>query len=307
MEIQPFHEEEQFDFSFPFRAWDSYKAPFWFPLHWHEPLEMLCILRGKLNFSLSGKSRECRQGDIIIIDSGLVHGFFDPQPDTMVRIFQFGRSLVDETLAVLSDPQESADSAGFYNSGHDREGPIFSRKDIICRSIDPGLHSSLENLLFEIFSENAQKPPGYKLAIKSRLFDIALKLLRKNPPESLPPWKEPETGAAEKNGTQYLERIFSFILNHYSRPELSLDDAAAEAGLSKFYLSRFLKEKTGQGFHSHLALVRLRSAEKYLAGSDMPIIDIAYLSGFQSLATFNRIFKAHTGLTPSAFRRTQAG
>ncbi|MCL2479740.1 MAG: AraC family transcriptional regulator [Treponema sp.] len=298
METLPFHEEEQFDISFPFRAWDSYKAPFWFPLHWHEPLELLYILKGKLNFLLNGKSRECRQGDIIIIDTGLVHGFFDPQPETLARIFQFGRSLVDDTLSGLQEHGQK--------SGSKIEDTIFRQKPVISYSKEPGLHGSIENLLMDIFNENEQKLPGYKLAVKSGLYDLTLKLLRKVRGENTPLWQTPAGTSIEKNSTQYLERIFSFIFNHYSRPQLSLDDAAAEAGLSKFYLSRFLKEKTGQGFRDHLALVRLRSAEKYLAGSDMPIIDIAFRSGFQSLATFNRIFKAHTGLTPSAFRRSQA-
>ncbi|MCL2834710.1 MAG: AraC family transcriptional regulator [Treponema sp.] len=297
METLPFHEEEQFDLSFPFRAWDSYKAPFWFPLHWHEPLELLYILKGKLNFSLDGKSRECRQGDIIVIDSGLVHGFFDPQPETLARIFQFGRSLVDEALNGLRDNQ--------IFTAQDR--PIFKRKAVISGSLDPGLYSGIENLLAEIFSENEKKLPGYKLAVKSGLYELTLKLLRGIPHEISPVLKTSAGAGAEKNGTQYLERIFSFLLNHYNRPQLSLDDAAAEAGLSRFYLSRFLKEKTGQGFHDHLTLLRMRNAEKYLTGSDIPIIEVAFLSGFQSLATFNRIFKSQTGLTPSAFRRARTG
>ena len=300
MEPTPFHETEQFDLSFPFRAWDSYKAPFWFPLHWHEPLELLYILKGKLNLSLNGKSLECRQGDIIIIDTDLVHGFFDPQPETLARIFQFGRSLVNETLKELQDSQPLNEQAA------DDEEPVFRRKTVISYSRDPGLHSCLENVLMEIFNENEQKLPGHKLAIKSGLCNFTLGLLRKINRDEKTVWGTSAGISAEKNSTQYLERIFSFILNHYSRPEINLDDAAAEAGLSKYYLSRFLKEKTGQGFHEHLSLVRLRNAEKYLKSSDMPIIDIAYLSGFQSLATFNRIFKTHTGLTPSVFRRTQA-
>ena len=296
MKAQPFHEEEQFDLSFPFRAWDSYKAPFWFPLHWHEPLELLYILKGKLNLSLNGQSRECRQGDIIVIDSGLVHGFFDPLPETLARIFQFGRSLVDETLGELRTEDPEPDSAD----------QVFRRKILINATGDPGLYNSFGNILEEIFRENEQKMPGYKLAVKSGLYALTLKLLRKKPGENNVHWEKSASISAEKNSTQYLERIFSFILKSFDRPELSLDDAAAEAGLSKFYLSRFLKEKTGQGFHEHLALVRLRNAEKFLAGSDIPIIDIAYRSGFQSLATFNRIFKTYTGLTPSAFRRKEA-
>ena len=38
----------------------------------------------------------------------------------------------------------------------------------------------------------------------------------------------------------------------------------------------------------------------------MPILTIALDSGFQSLGPFNRAFKAETGMTPSAYRRSTA-
>jgi AraC-like DNA-binding protein len=37
--------------------------------------------------------------------------------------------------------------------------------------------------------------------------------------------------------------------------------------------------------------------------ADVPILTIALDAGFQSIGPFNRAFKAHTGMTPSAYRK----
>jgi AraC-like DNA-binding protein len=92
------------------------------------------------------------------------------------------------------------------------------------------------------------------------------------------------------------------MYSNFDNPNINLEDTALEVGLSKYYLTRFLKEQTGLGYHDHLSRVRLSRARQYLAESDMPIIDIAYLCGFQSLTTFNRLFKEYTGTNPSAYR-----
>ena len=49
--------------------------------------------------------------------------------------------------------------------------------------------------------------------------------------------------------------------------------------------------------------IRLKKAEELLKKTDKKITDIAYLSGYQSIATFNRMFKQETGQTPSEYRK----
>jgi transcriptional regulator GlxA family with amidase domain len=92
------------------------------------------------------------------------------------------------------------------------------------------------------------------------------------------------------------------ILKNFVNPGFTLEDAARCIGLSKYHFSRLLKEQTGQGFHDHLTRIRLRQAEKYLVESDKQVTDIAWLCGFQSITTFNRLFKAYIGDSPSVYR-----
>jgi AraC-like DNA-binding protein len=285
MEQIPFHQKEHVNRSFPFAALDSPKKPFWFPLHWHEQIEILYILEGQLKVLINEKTWEGRQGDIFIVDTGLIHGFSDPSPESSVRIFQFGREIFDEPLALMED--------------QDMRKPIFGRTSRISPSQDCSIHPLLETILMDINSEFQKKEQGYRFAIKSGLYKLVAFFLRNMATEEA---INTDRITGEKNHTRYLEQIFSFIYSNFDNPDLKLEDAAAEVGLSKYYLTRFLKEQTGLGYHDHLSRVRLSRARQYLAESDMPVIDIAYICGFQSLTTFNRLFKEHTGTNPSAYR-----
>lgn len=44
-------------------------------------------------------------------------------------------------------------------------------------------------------------------------------------------------------------------------------------------------------FNEYLNSVRVKKAEEYLLDVDMPVTEIAYMSGFNSIQTFNRVFK----------------
>jgi AraC-like DNA-binding protein len=285
MAQMPFHQKDLVNRSFPSVVMDSPQKPFWFPLHWHEQIEILCVLEGQLKVLINEKIREGQRGDIFIVDTGLIHGFSDPSPETSVRIFQFGRDIFDEPLSLMEN--------------QDVGKPIFGRIPWISPSRDLSVYPLLENILRDINSEFQNKEPGYHFVIKSDLYKLAALFLRNMVLEEA---MAPERITNEKNHTRHLEQIFSFIYNNFDNPELNLDDSAFEIGLSKYYLTRFLKEQTGLGYHDHLSRVRLSKARQYLAESDIPVTDIAYLCGFQSLTTFNRLFKKYTGTNPSTFR-----
>ncbi|MCK7514990.1 MAG: helix-turn-helix domain-containing protein [Desulfobacterales bacterium] len=64
----------------------------------------------------------------------------------------------------------------------------------------------------------------------------------------------------------------------------------------------------GRSFTELVADYRVDEIKKRLSDPDETanILNIAYDAGFGTKASFNRIFKDHTGLTPSEFRRKTA-
>ena len=99
------------------------------------------------------------------------------------------------------------------------------------------------------------------------------------------------------------KQISDFILKNYNDPDLTLEEAATSLNLSRFYFAHYFKKHMGYSFHSYLSETRVNFAKKYLVETNDNITDIAFYCGFNSLQTFNRIFKSITGFTPSKYRR----
>lgn len=88
---------------------------------------------------------------------------------------------------------------------------------------------------------------------------------------------------------------------------VSLSGLARELGISKYHLSHRFKETVGVTFRRYLLQARLERAEALLADEQLSITDVALMAGFNDLARFDKLFKRHTGLTPSAYRARRLG
>ncbi|MFP3043105.1 AraC family transcriptional regulator [Treponema primitia] len=284
-EQKPWQEKESFAYSFPYRSWDSMMPLFTFPLHWHEYHEILYVLKGKTYASLAGETYEVSEGDIITINDSVLHGFFPSSPGTSVRIFQFESKIFNESGFELQD--------GVHGE------PVFARKPLLSAKKDGILYKKAVSLIMDMFGEYNRRDAGFRLSIKSKLYEFALMFLREMPSEQ---FIKPNRNKNTKYVNERLEQILSFIFKNFDKPNITLDDAAGEAALSKFHFTRFLKGQTGHSFHSYLSMVRISHAVEYLVKTDTSVTDIAYQSGFSSLKTFNRVFKTYTGKNPSQYR-----
>src|SRR5258705_10764405 len=79
-----------------------------------------------------------------------------------------------------------------------------------------------------------------------------------------------------------------YIDEHYAS-DIRLDRLAYEAFLSKFHFIRIYRKYYGRTPHAYLQQVRLAQA-KLLLQSGMPIRDVCYAVGFESIPTFTRLF-----------------
>jgi AraC-like DNA-binding protein len=86
------------------------------------------------------------------------------------------------------------------------------------------------------------------------------------------------------------------------RSMISLDSTAADFALSSGYVSRLIKEETGDSFVDYLNKLRLEAAMTMLGDSSLKIEDIARRAGFNSSGYFIKRFKARYGFTPKAWR-----
>lgn len=88
----------------------------------------------------------------------------------------------------------------------------------------------------------------------------------------------------------------------YQEPTFSRADLARELKTSESTLSRVINIAFGKSFPKLLNDLRIEEAKIMLRDPSIPVQVIAFESGFNSLASFNRVFREVTGETPTAYR-----
>jgi len=83
---------------------------------------------------------------------------------------------------------------------------------------------------------------------------------------------------------------------------ITIEEAAAELGISSGHLSRIFKQETGYTFVDYLMYVRVKRAVELLRDPSVKVYEIADLVGYSDSRYFAHVFRKVTGSTPSEFR-----
>ena len=92
-----------------------------------------------------------------------------------------------------------------------------------------------------------------------------------------------------------------YMLTHMGETGV-VGSAAALANLAPRSFARRFVRATGQSPQAYLAATRMARARDLLAGSRMPIEDIAAKVGYGDRTSFSKAFRARTGLPPAKYR-----
>lgn len=103
------------------------------------------------------------------------------------------------------------------------------------------------------------------------------------------------------SGEDAFNRALDYVNENYM-DDVTLDGLAAYAGFSRYTLSRMFRQHTGSTFTQFLNKRRVTMAEELLSGTRMPVTQVALQCGFNSIATFNRVFRDVRGCTPTQYR-----
>ena len=103
-----------------------------------------------------------------------------------------------------------------------------------------------------------------------------------------------------------LAPLMAWALEHLDE-ELTLSVLASKAHLSTRTLSRRFEAETGRGALQWIAERRVERARSMLEETGMSVTEVAFATGFGSLASFRRQFARLTGTTPRGYRQTFRG
>lgn len=100
-----------------------------------------------------------------------------------------------------------------------------------------------------------------------------------------------------------IERRCRDLMQARLSEDISLDELAAEAGLSPFHFARMFKQSVGVPPRVYLTRLRLERACALLEATDLPITEIALDVGYSSSQVLARVFLKHRHMSPTDYRR----
>jgi AraC-like DNA-binding protein len=109
------------------------------------------------------------------------------------------------------------------------------------------------------------------------------------------------TARNDRRGSLMAE-IAAYIAESYKK-NISLKTLSAHLGYDYCYLSKAFNDMFSMSFTDYLNTFRIDHALALLTNSNLSVTDIAFESGFQSIRSFNNVFKNRMGLSPAEFRK----
>jgi len=110
-----------------------------------------------------------------------------------------------------------------------------------------------------------------------------------------------EIKGISKGKDEKMLEILNYVQANYKT--VTLEVLSEEFYLSKQYLSKNIKEKSGMTFGANVKKIRMTKARTLLKNGNMTVESIADAVGYQNVEHFNRIFKESYGMTPIQFRK----
>lgn len=175
---------------------------------------------------------------------------------------------------------------------------LFDRDDLapMIYFQDRGLRTTMLRLQELLVSDEAPDPILAETLAMLAAVELARLRAGSTPPPDAPPVRPGDRGIM-------LAR--AYVEDNLAR-NISLDDMAGVAGLSRYHFLRVFKAATGETPHRYVQARRAERAMDMLRHTGLPLADIAQATGFKSAPRFVRAFRDVTGTTPGAWRRSQS-
>ncbi|MBE6022021.1 MAG: helix-turn-helix domain-containing protein [Cellulosilyticum sp.] len=248
--------------------------------HWHDSMEIISCERGYYLSDIEGVNFKVTPGDILMIPGGIIHTL-SPMDDCHGYVHLIDLHFIKEL--------KSSDSIHPILSH-----PIFiSQKE--RHSLNLSVGSLLEQMRNEYFSDNNLR----ELLIYSHMLLLLAHVVQEHFTSARNSLRLHTT--RQKEYIDKFNEVLKYLSLHYME-DLTLEQTAKHFGFSKYHFSRLFSKYTTYNFSDYLTYQRINTAQSLLMQSSLSITEIAEQSGFNSLSTFNRVFKEKIGCSPSKYR-----
>lgn len=231
--------------------------------HYHSSIEIIFIESGELYAIINGKQVIARKNQILIVPSYYIHSYKTPkQVKTLVLIVPL------EYTSYFRKLFSRRTFTDYIYSGERSGEIIFALKQLANQ--DPDVASQITH--------------GY--------VEVILGILT----ESLQ-----MTEITDKTNFHKFQEILKYVNDNFTA-NLSLKNVSEKFFYSPCHLSHLFNEHIGYSFPEYLNILRSKYCAKLLIEENITISKAAFVSGFNSINSFNRNFKRQFGITPTEYK-----
>ena len=280
-EIYDFDRVSAFNMSTGYKE-RSYKT------HWHSYGEILLVGPGRTNIYQIGKNTyNLVPDDLVLIWPMEMHSIVDADREQAL-VIQFSNAFINSLFDLR------------------RIMHMYRNLHVICVNSHPKLASKLKDItghMKEIFFSDRQDRE-IRCCILLMEFMLTLFDHRK---ELAPELDDVDPYAYNDDVMKRMVMVTDYIKNNLTADDLSQGAMARMAGISRDYFSRIFKNVTGMNYSKWLNTIRLEKASELLVEEGRTLTEVAMLSGFQSIPSFNRVFREEKGMAPGEYRSLFVG
>ena len=228
--------------------------------HWHMEHELIACREGSAQVMLDDTMFNITQQQCIFCHSGCVH-YISASPDSLLLVCLFNEKMYDPITSPFA-----------------LENPVFEDRYGILPKLS------------EIRHELQNQPIFFECRTEAMIGEILVDVFRGEP--------------LRKAQWQFSGVITRYkqLLNHIDLEyeHITYQNAVQFMNMSDAYFSRYFKRQAGMTFSQYLNVVRIEKAVQLLdSAPTMKITDVMLRCGFNTIRSFNRVFREVTGFTPT--------
>ena len=247
--------------------------------NWHRGVEILVLLKGRIDMSCNSEVFTMEPLDSIIMSSQVGHATLALEEDTTALVIHISKEFFQHF-----EPNFGMYQFVLRSDASNRNNPFFT----LLR------HHAAQMMLLMVNG----KSPDYQLWLEHHYLALTSAIYREiDTVKSIPVHTKPVDMTVAT-----FDKMIAYIDENYQQ-KIELEDIAKIGGYNVNYTSQFFKRQLGVSFLEYVLRLRLREATVSLANSTDSVAHIAINCGFADIKAFNVAFKKHFHTTPSEYRK----
>lgn len=255
-----------------------------FPKHSHNFLEFNYVYSGELNQIIYERRITLKKGEIIFLNKSIVHEIEEASEEDIIinflirpEFFKYIFSLADRENIILDFLINT-----IYSNSEDGEYLYFKVSD------EASVQDIMEKIITELYEPNIMSKTSIKL-----LVGLLIVELMKN------------SNNIEIYSVDNYEKMLNLQVLKYIDEEYvsgNLYEIAERIKQPHYKISKLIKAYTGFTFKQLVQEKRMNKAVELLIKTDLPVVDIMRMVGYENITYFYKIFKEKYKMTPFDYK-----